>query len=220
MEQPAPDLDGAFGDNEEVLIDANPIADGRNENIENDPLDDIKPELVLVAINEDDRVELQRMLAERSANAESAVHVEVEVSDATTKKVDDNPADASASVREQENENVGENLADAAVINENLHNVNNEAAIADPANQNIDENTADADTINKNLENVNDYVAGNSATTSEQANDIKSGTAKCDDDIIFEDGDMPKPMGDFRHALVKHEDDDMSGDLCYKIVVS
>lgn len=273
LEWPVPDLDGAFEHSGEVPIDANAVEG--DESVENDPLGDIKPELVLFTIDENDRVELQRMLTEGTANAdesasaleqgaqnmdesnavaattnanshigddETAENIIAPIAGPAYQHVDENNADAntinanfqtpndetavkSACIAEPTNQNVGEQNAAAATTNTNSQTIDDKtadniaASIAGSADQHVDKNIADANTSNTNLQTTNSNAAesanGNKSVTAE--------TAECnddDDEIIFEGEFTPMPMGDFRHALVKHENDELSRDLCYKLVVS
>lgn len=245
MEQPIPNdelHEDDFAENEEVLIDAFAVGRNADESDESDPLGDVKSDLELFVINEGDRMELERMLAEENTNVVSAVYAETSIA-VGTENMDAVHSNQSG---ESANEN-SQNAADASVPiaepesaiqrdarngdhsePEEAHAVEGHSSIATSiarpektsaeicsfageSSRNAIVLAANALTPIADPQNHDDVEAINSAI---------SDCSQFDDDLIFEDGDMPMPKQDFRHDLVKHEDDDLSADLCYKIVVS
>lgn len=80
-EQPLPNDEIHDNDEEEVLIDAFATGAELDKVAEEDPLQDIKPDLQLFVISDEDRSELALMLMEENTNAEIAVHAETSVAE-------------------------------------------------------------------------------------------------------------------------------------------
>lgn len=258
VELPFPNLE----ENEEVPSVELPIPQSE-ENAAvptDDPLGDVKPELVVFTINEQDHAEMQGMLVDGGENVECAsianlienivttidpenlVTNDANATDTATQSsyeaermkndrlaarterenLSTNIVDNDVHVELTEKENAATNEANANVVT--TSQVSHEAESVDNVQANPPTNKSSSDGATA----LNILPKGDQTTMSTNAiQEIRntagssdSNVSDADEDLIFLSDVMPTPMGNFRHALVKHEDDDLSPDLCYKIVVS
>lgn len=94
-------------------------------------------------------------------------------------------------------------------------------AVSTGAGSSLLENVSAANAESNNaLVTAGNLSAALAAITSTGVNVNPTECDDFDDDIIFDECEMPLPMASMRHGLVKHEDDDISGGLPFKTTVN
>lgn len=203
-------------------------------NDETDPLSGVKEEEIVIEMNADDRNELNDLLStsvdsaqsiddgrmndivENSAENEQHDHM-ASTDDSLSGETSSSSENAGDSIHglRVENELSVKSIA-ATPPNENLELVvvRNELVAADSPNDDLE--TA-ATPPNENLEVVavrNELVAAGSPN-----DDLETADDENEIEFIGAAVEMPKPMQSLRNGMVKFENDDLSGSLCYKITV-
>lgn len=159
---------------------------------ENDPLITVKDEEFVVCLSADDINEVNRLLAE--AGEPSTSHNNAEFENASREQTISSIEIVNTAIASSDNYECGDNGS-----------IERDDAIC----------TNEIECMGASTSNEASSTAINNAEV-----DVAFVNEKDDDDEIeFLGSTMPRPMENLRTGIVKHEDDNISGTLCYKLTV-